>query len=42
VQDIVVLESDGGSQLFGPEIIKEAKRQVEIIKENLKTAQSRQ
>jgi hypothetical protein len=32
----------GGSQLFGPEIIKEAERQVEIIRENLKIAQSRQ
>src|SRR6187551_3465250 len=32
----------GESQLFGPEIIKEAERQVEIIRENLKTAQSRQ
>jgi hypothetical protein len=32
----------GESQLFGPEIIKEAKRQVEIIRENLKIAQSRQ
>jgi hypothetical protein len=32
----------GESQLFGPDIIKEAERQVEIIRENLKTAQSRQ
>jgi hypothetical protein len=32
----------GESQLFGPNIIKEAERQVEIIRENLKTAQSRQ
>jgi hypothetical protein len=32
----------GESQLFGPEIIKEAERQVEIIRENLKIAQSRQ
>jgi hypothetical protein len=32
----------GESQLFEPEIIKEAERQVEIIQENLKTAQSRQ
>jgi hypothetical protein len=30
------------SQLFGPKIIKEAERKVEIIRENLKTAQSRQ
>jgi hypothetical protein len=28
----------GESQLFGPDIIKEAERQVEIIRENLKTA----
>jgi hypothetical protein len=32
----------GESQLFGLEIIKEAEREVEIIRENLKTAQSRQ
>jgi hypothetical protein len=32
----------GEIQLFGLEIIKEAERQVEIIQENLKTAQSRQ
>jgi hypothetical protein len=32
----------GESQLFGPDIIKEAERQVEIIRENLKTTQSRQ
>jgi hypothetical protein len=31
----------GESQLFGPEIIKEVQRQVEIIQENLKTAKSR-
>jgi hypothetical protein len=30
----------GESQLFRPDIIKEAERQVEIIRENLKTAQS--
>jgi hypothetical protein len=30
------------SHLFGPKTIKEAKRQVEIIRENLKIAQSRQ
>jgi hypothetical protein len=32
----------GESQLFRPDIIKEAERQVEIIREKLKTAQSRQ
>jgi hypothetical protein len=30
------------SQLFGTDIIKEAERQVEIIRENLMVAQSRQ
>jgi hypothetical protein len=30
------------SQLFGPKIIKEAKRQVQVVRENLKVAQSRQ
>ena len=32
----------GESQLFGPEIIKEAERQVQIVRENLKVAHSRQ
>ena len=32
----------GESQVFGPEILKEAKRQVQIIQDNLRTAQSRQ
>jgi hypothetical protein len=32
----------GESQLFGPEIIKEAERQVQVVHENLKVAQSRQ
>jgi hypothetical protein len=32
----------GDNQLFGLDIIKEAERQVEIIRENLKTTQSRQ
>jgi hypothetical protein len=31
----------GESQLFGPDSIREAERQVEIIRENLKAAQSR-
>jgi hypothetical protein len=30
------------SQLFGPDSIREAEKQVEIIRENLKAAQSRQ
>ena len=32
----------GESQVFGPEILKEAEQQVQIIRENLRTAQSRQ
>jgi hypothetical protein len=32
----------GESQVFGPEILHEAEKQVQIIRENLKTAQSRQ
>ena len=32
----------GESQVFGPEILQEAEKQVQIIRENLKTAQSRQ
>jgi hypothetical protein len=32
----------GESQLFGPEIIKEAERQVQVVHENLKVAQLRQ
>jgi hypothetical protein len=32
----------GESQLFGPEIIKEAERQVQVVRDNLKMAQSRQ
>jgi hypothetical protein len=32
----------GESQLFGPDSIREAERKVEIIRENLKAAQSRQ
>jgi hypothetical protein len=32
----------GESQLFGPEIIKEAEWQVQVARKNLKVAQSRQ
>jgi hypothetical protein len=32
----------GESQVFGPEILQEAEKQVQIIRENLKTAESRQ
>ena len=32
----------GESQIFGPEILKEVEQQVQIIRENLRTSQSRQ
>jgi hypothetical protein len=32
----------GESQVFGPEVLKDAEKQVQIIRENLKIAQSRQ
>jgi transposase InsO family protein len=32
----------GESQVFGPEILQEAEKQVQIVRENLKIAQSRQ
>ena len=32
----------GESQVFGPEILREAERQVQVIRKNLKVAQSRQ
>jgi hypothetical protein len=32
----------GETQVFGPEILQEVEKQVQIIRENLKTAQSRQ
>ena len=32
----------GESQVFGPEILHDAEKQVQIIRENLKSAQSRQ
>jgi hypothetical protein len=35
-------DQTGERQLFGPEIIQEAKEQVQQIRENLRTAQSRQ
>jgi hypothetical protein len=31
----------GESQVFGPEILQEAEKQVQIVRENLKIAQSR-
>jgi hypothetical protein len=42
VQKLLFWNQTGESQLFGLEIIKEAERQVEIVRENLKTAQSSQ
>src|SRR5574344_207153 len=36
------LNHTGESQVFGPEILREAERQVQIIRQNLKVAQSRQ
>jgi hypothetical protein len=36
-----VLESDGESHVFGPEVLRDAKKQVQMIRENLKVAQSR-
>jgi hypothetical protein len=37
-----VLESDGESHVFGLEVLRDAKKQVQMIRENLKVAQSRQ
>jgi hypothetical protein len=42
VQNTIFLNQTGESQLFGPDSIREAERQVEIIRENLKAAQSQQ
>jgi hypothetical protein len=32
----------GENQVFGPEILREAERQVQVVRENLQLAQSRQ
>jgi hypothetical protein len=32
----------GESQVFGPEVLQEAEKQVQIVRENMKTTQSRQ
>jgi hypothetical protein len=32
----------GENQVFGPEILREVERQVQVVRENLKLAQSRQ
>jgi hypothetical protein len=39
---IMVPDKTGESKVFGPEILQEAEKQVQIIRENLKIAQSRQ
>jgi hypothetical protein len=36
VQNTIILESDSRESLFGPDIIKETERQVEIIREILR------
>jgi hypothetical protein len=36
------LNQTGESEVFGPEILQEAEKQVQIVRENLKTAKSRQ
>jgi hypothetical protein len=35
-------DETGENQVFGPEILREVERQVQVIRENLKLAQSRQ
>ena len=35
-------DENGESQVFGPEILRNAERQVQQIRENLRTAQTRQ
>jgi hypothetical protein len=42
MQDSFILESNCERQFFGPKIIQEAEEQVRLIRENLRTAQSRQ
>jgi hypothetical protein len=36
------LESNWESQVFGPEVLRDAEKQVQMIRKNLKVAQSRQ
>jgi hypothetical protein len=38
----IVLESNRESQVFGPEVLKDAEKQVQMVRESLKVAQSRQ
>jgi hypothetical protein len=42
MQDSSILDQIRGRQLFGPELIQEAKKQVRIIRENLRVAQTKQ
>jgi hypothetical protein len=42
VQNPIVLESTGESQVFGPEVLKDAERQIQMIRENQKIVQSQQ
>jgi hypothetical protein len=42
VQNPVVLESNWKKQVFRPEVLKDAKKQVQMVHKSLKVAQSRQ
>jgi hypothetical protein len=42
MQDSSILDQIRGRQIFGPELIQEAEKQVHIIRENLRIAQTRQ
>jgi hypothetical protein len=37
----ILLEATGESQVFGPEVLKDAEKQVQMVHESLKVAQSR-
>jgi hypothetical protein len=39
---LYIWDQTGERQFFGPDIIQEAEEQVQLIQENLRTAQSRQ
>jgi hypothetical protein len=42
MQDPLFWSQTGESYVFGPEVLRDAERQVEMTRENLKVAQSRQ
>jgi hypothetical protein len=42
VQNTTILESNRGSQVFGLEVLQEAERQVQTVRQNLRVEQSRQ